>query len=151
MVRMQERPGVSIKRAEQAMMAAKERALAPFGLTVSQYGTLRVLLDHPGAPGAEVARQCLVTPQAITTVLANLEQRDLIRRRPHPYHRTLREVHLTDAGRRLVEQADRAAVEVEARLVAGLSTRDVDLLQRVLRRCADNLAPDPARPEGAVR
>ena len=147
---MRERPGLSIKRAEQAMMAAKGRALAPFGLNVSQYATLLVLVDNPGTPGAELARQCLVTPQAITTVLANLEQRGLIQRRPHRYHRTLREVHLTEAGRQLVAQADQVALDVEARLVDGLSEHEVDLLQRALRRCADNLAPGAALAEASI-
>lgn len=142
---MEDRPGLSIKRAELAMISAKERALAAFGLTVSQYCVLRVLLDLPGAPGAELSRHCLVTPQAITTVLANLEQRDLIQRRPHPYHRSLREVHLTKEGRRLVVRADKAALDVEARLVADLSQHEIDELQRVLQHCTDNLAAPAAR------
>jgi len=138
---MVHRPGLAIKRAEHALIAAKGWALAPFGLTVTEYASLRILLDHPGTSGAEVARQCLVTPQAISFVFANLERIGLIERRPHPDHGAVREVLLTSAGRALVEQADRAVLDVEARFVAGLSDQDIDLLQRALQRCADNLVP----------
>lgn len=138
---MVNRPGLAIKRAEHALISAKGWALAPFGLTVTEYASLRILLDRPGTSGAEVARQCLVTPQAISFVFAHLEQGGLIERRPHPDHGAVREVLLTPAGRALLEQADRAVLDVEARFVAGLSKKDIDLLQRALQRCTDNLAP----------
>ncbi|MDQ3733438.1 MAG: MarR family transcriptional regulator [Actinomycetota bacterium] len=138
-------PGLAIKRAEHALMAAKGSALAPYGLTVTEYASLRVLMDDPGTSAAEVARQCLVTPQAISFVFVNLEEGGLIERRPHPLHGAAREVLLTDAGRALMEHADRAVMAVEARLVKGLSHREVDVLQRALRHCTENLAPHRKR------
>jgi len=133
--------GLAIKRAEHALIMAKGWALAPFGLTGTEYASLRVLLDDPGTSAAEVARQCLVTPQAISFVFANLEQGGLIQRRPRPDHGALREVLLTDAGRTVMEQADQAVRQVEARLLDGLSDEEVDVLLRGLYRCAENLAP----------
>ncbi|MCP2168066.1 MarR family winged helix-turn-helix transcriptional regulator [Goodfellowiella coeruleoviolacea] len=137
---MTERLGLWIKRAEQTMIAAKEHALRPLGLTVPQYAAMVVLLELPGASGAELARRCLVTPQTMATVLANLESKGLVERQPHPYHRKLHEIRLTPAGRRLVDKADRAALAVEARLAAGLSEQDQKTLRELLDRCVDNLS-----------
>ncbi len=137
------RPGLAIKRAERALIVAKSSALAPFGLTATEYTNLRILLDNPGTSAAEVARERRVTRQATSLIFASLDKRGLIERRPHPNHRALVEVRLSAAGRVLVEEADRAVLEVEARFVAGLSDRDIDLLQGVLQPCTDNLPPRP--------
>lgn len=58
-----ERLGLDIKRAEQALMAAKSTALKDAGLTVAQYAALLALSDNPGISGAALARECLVTPR----------------------------------------------------------------------------------------
>lgn len=145
-------PGLAVHRAEHALIAAKAAALAPFGLTVTEYASLRFLLDNPDASASEVAHHCLLTRQAISIVFGNLEQGGLIERRRHPERRAWHEVLLTDAGRGLTEAAGNAVRAVEARFVAGLSDRDIDRLQRALQRCADNVAPQRDTPRsGQVR
>jgi hypothetical protein len=60
-----QRIGMVLKRAEQALLRAKSAALKPAGLTLAQY----VALDRqPGITGATLARASLVTPQAIMVV-----------------------------------------------------------------------------------
>jgi DNA-binding MarR family transcriptional regulator len=146
---VEDRFGLIIKRAEQTLIAAKERALRPLGLTVPQFMAMYVLADHPGAPSAELARQCLVSPQNMTTVVANLEAKGLIERRRHPYHRTLVELHLTPDGRRLLPQADRVTLAVEAQLVEGIDRDDLAVADAVLNQCIANLAGDRAQANDA--
>lgn len=92
------RTGHAIKRAEQALIAAKESVLRPLGLTVPQYAALLALSEEPGIGGAELARRCLVTPQSMSTVLSNLQSKELIGRPPHRLHRRVVETCITDAG-----------------------------------------------------
>jgi DNA-binding MarR family transcriptional regulator len=139
---VEERFGLIVKRAEQALIAAKERALRPLGLTVPQFMAMYRLAEHPGAPAAELARQCFVSPQNMTTVVANLETKGLVERRRHPYHRTLVELRLTAQGRRLLQRADRATLAVEAQLVQGIDRDHLEIADAVLARCIENLARD---------
>ncbi|MGW4163307.1 MarR family winged helix-turn-helix transcriptional regulator [Streptomyces sp. NPDC004788] len=136
-----ERLGLHIKRVEQELMAAKHAALRPLGLTVPQYAALYTLDEHPGLSAAALARACLVTPQTIATVLANLEAKALITRRPHPWHRKVTEVHLTDDGRRLLAQADAKAVAIERHIADGFSAEERALLVDLLARASSRLTP----------
>ncbi|MFC5664797.1 MarR family winged helix-turn-helix transcriptional regulator [Kitasatospora misakiensis] len=138
-----ERLGLHIKRVEQELMAAKHAALRPLGLTVPQYVALYTLDDRPGLSAAALARACLVTPQTVATVLANLEAKELVTRRPHPWHRKVTEVHLTDEGRRLLALADAEAVAVERRIADGFNPEERDRLIELLGRVSAHLAATP--------
>ncbi|TMR89386.1 MarR family transcriptional regulator [Nonomuraea basaltis] len=130
-----ERLGLDIKRAEQALMAAKQLAVRPAGLTVPQYAALFALADSPGISGAALARTCLVTPQAMTVVLKNLEERGLIERSPHPWHRNILETRLTEAGRAALAVADEKAVVIERAIAAELTEAERATLRDLLARC----------------
>jgi DNA-binding MarR family transcriptional regulator len=154
-----DRTGHAIKRAEQALIAAKDAALRPFGLTVPQYAALLLLHAQPGLSGAELARRALVTPQTMSTVLGNLERKGLVERAAHPVHSRIVETRLTAGGGRLLRDADRAALAVEAVLDAALGP-EVGRLRDLLTAAAETLehhrarsAPDRAgsRPPAATR
>ncbi|RKT18068.1 DNA-binding MarR family transcriptional regulator [Streptomyces sp. 1114.5] len=140
-----ERLGLHIKRVEQELMAAKHAALRPLGLTVPQYAALYMLEDQPGLSAAALARACLVTPQTIATVLANLEAKGLVTRRPHPFHRKVVEVLLTEDGRLLLARADAAAVAIERRIADGFSPEERELLIGLLARASGRLTAEPAQ------
>ncbi|MEV1244650.1 MarR family winged helix-turn-helix transcriptional regulator [Nonomuraea sp. NPDC050022] len=131
----EERLGLDIKRAEQELIAAKQVAVRPAGLTVPQYATLYVLAANPGISAAALARACLVTPQAMTVVLKNLEARGMVERTPHPWHGNVLETRLTDAGRIALEEADERAVRIEQAIADELTAEERDTLRSLLRRC----------------
>jgi len=66
---------------------------------------LSVLAREPGASGADLARACNTTAQAMKGVLATLEREALIERRPHPTHGRILQVTLTTEGQRRFEAA----------------------------------------------
>ncbi|MEU5811056.1 MULTISPECIES: MarR family winged helix-turn-helix transcriptional regulator [unclassified Streptomyces] len=135
----EERIGSHLKRAEQALLAAKTAALKPSAVTVPQYAALLWLAEKPGISAAALARLCGVTPPTMTTVLKNLQERGLIERSPHEWHRNVLETRLTQEGRAVMEQADAAAVAVERALAAEFSEEERELLVRLLGRCAQVL------------
>ncbi|MFC5824558.1 MarR family winged helix-turn-helix transcriptional regulator [Nonomuraea insulae] len=135
-----ERLGLDIKRAEQTLITAKQAAVRPAGLTVPQYAALFALAGSPGISGAALARACLVTPQAMTVVLKNLEERGLIERSPHPWHRNVLETRLTEAGRTALMAADERAVVVERAIAEELSEEERSTLRELLRRCNEAVA-----------
>lgn len=132
-----QRLGLDIKRAEQALIRAKTTALKPSDLTVAQYAALLALKDSPGISAAALARACLVTPQAMTSVLKLLHERGLVERRAHPWHHNVLETHLTDSGREVLTTADAAAVRIERRLLAAFDASERDTLRDLLARSVE--------------
>lgn len=130
-----ERLGSHIKRAEQALAATKAAVLKPSGLTVAQYAALLHLAENPGISAAALARRCGVTPPTINTVLKNLQDRALIERTPHEWHRNVLETRLTEEGRVVLADADRRAVRVERALAAEFTDEEREALVGLLGRC----------------
>ncbi len=134
------RTGNAIKRAEQALMAAKGRALREFDLTTPQYTALLALSYVPGLSGAQLARLGSVTPQNMSTVLNNLEAKGLIRREVSEIHQRVFVVHLTESGEALTRKADAAAREVERRLDAALGEQGCTALRELLESAISALS-----------
>ncbi|GAB2743255.1 MarR family winged helix-turn-helix transcriptional regulator [Kitasatospora kifunensis] len=131
----EERLGLHIKRAEQAVMAAKADALRGSGLSVPQYAALAVLAENPGISGAALARACLVTPQAMAALLKNLQEIGLIERSVHPWHQKMLETRLTPDGLEAVRIADVQALEFEGRLAIEFTPAERETLRALLARC----------------
>src|SRR5258708_5224900 len=107
MTAVDERLGHMVKSLEQELSGATDAALRPMGLTVPQYSALLVIAETPGISGAELARQCLVTPQTMTTVLGNLTVKGLIERRTVPGQARAMETTITRSGKTLLAPADK--------------------------------------------
>ncbi|MFD7864241.1 MarR family winged helix-turn-helix transcriptional regulator [Streptomyces sp. NPDC057682] len=137
-----ERLGADIKRAEQALMAAKSAALRGVDLSVAQYAALFALDGNPGMSGAALARACLVTPQAMAAVLKHLEERGLIARSVHPWHQKMLETRLTDAGSEVLRLADEQAVRIERRLADAFTPQERDTLRALLARSVEAIKQD---------
>ncbi|MFJ3169434.1 MarR family winged helix-turn-helix transcriptional regulator [Streptomyces roseus] len=135
----EERIGSHVKRAEQALLAAKNAAVKPAAVTVPQYAALLWLSEKPGISAAALARLCGVTPPTMNTVLKNLQERALIERTPHEWHRNVLETRLTEEGRAVMELADARAVRVERALAAAFSAEEREQLIALLGRCAEVL------------
>jgi DNA-binding MarR family transcriptional regulator len=103
------------------MRSAVEAELREFDLSVPQYATLVTLERHPGFSVADVARTVASSRQAANELLAGLERQDLISRTPHSTDRRTHQLHLTDAGRRRLDEARPAVARREAELEAGFT------------------------------
>lgn len=141
-MRSGDRIGGDVKRAEQDLMAAKAAAIKPSGLTVPQYSALLALSEHPGAPAAELARLCLVTPQTMTTILQNLVAMELVARTPHQWQRNVLENRLTEAGYAKFHEADKGAVAVEQKLADAYTQEERTQLRALLQRFSAVLSED---------
>ncbi|WP_217919751.1 MarR family winged helix-turn-helix transcriptional regulator [Actinomadura sp. BRA 177] len=130
-----ERIGSHLKRAEQALSGAKHAALKTSGLTVPQYSALLRLADNPGMSAAALARACAVTPPTMNTVLKNLQERGLIERTPHEWHRNVLETRLTGEGEKALADADARAVKLERALAAEFGEAERETLIALLGRC----------------
>lgn len=124
--------GYLLRQAWHAFRGAMDLTLRPHGLTAPQYAVLSVLAREPGASGADLARACGTTPQAMNGVLATLEREALVERRPHPTHGRILQAALTGEGRARLERATPAVRELEGALENGLTPDEADLVKRWL-------------------
>jgi DNA-binding MarR family transcriptional regulator len=117
--------GYLLRQAWHTLRGALDEALRPQGLTSAQYAVLSVLAHDDGASGADLARACNTTPQAMTGVLATLERSGLVSRRPHPTHGRILQVSLTDEGSHRLASATPAVRALEACLDEGFSPAEI--------------------------
>jgi DNA-binding MarR family transcriptional regulator len=130
----QERLGMLVKRAEQAMVRTKSTALKSIGLTPSQYVALFELDRQPGITAATLARACLVTPQAMMILLKTMEQQGLITRSPHPRHPSVLELHMTEVGGEALHAAHERVDPIEQRVFGAFSPKDEVAFREFLLR-----------------
>jgi len=138
----EQRLGMALKKAEQAMLRAKSAALKPAGLTLAQYVALAELDRQPGIAAATLARACLVTPQAMMIVLKSLDEQGLIVRSPHPRHPNVLELHITAAGYEVLDVARHRVEPVERRIMDAFAPDELKVLDAMLARWIEALDGD---------
>ena len=131
--------GFLLVQAWHAVIAAMDTALRPHGLTPPQYGVLSVLARDPGLSGADLARVVNTTPQAMNEVLATLERKHLIERRPHPTHGRILQATLTDEGQRRLQAANPAVRALEAAIEDGFTADQIATVKTWLVEAAKRL------------
>ncbi|GAA4973548.1 MarR family transcriptional regulator [Pseudonocardia tropica] len=136
---LESRLGTFLKRSEQALMAAKERALKPFRLSVPQYAALYALSVAP-LSGAQLARVGCVTPQSMASLLANLESKGLVERRRSEVHAQVLVARMTPRGRSTFRRANEACLAIEHGLSAAFTDDEEKQLRVLLDRAVSRLA-----------
>ncbi len=116
-----------------------DEELKPMGVTAAQMQMLDAIGKHPGASGAQLARDCRVTPQTAQGFLARAEREGWIVRGKDAENDRLVTRSLTGTGARLLEQADRVARTIERGLWRGVADNQLALMNEILARCIENL------------
>lgn len=131
--------GYLLKRVQHSLRLAMDEKLREYELSTPQYAALWALGREPGLSGAELARRCFVRPQTMSEILANLEGRKLVERKPHPVHRRVVEVRLTEAAVGLLGACEEDVRLIDERMLNGLSAQGRQGLCEGLQRCVDGL------------
>ncbi|MFB1296839.1 MarR family winged helix-turn-helix transcriptional regulator [Mycobacterium sp. pW049] len=106
--------------------------LEPLNLTFPQYICMRMLSRYPGRSNAELARDVLVSPQAMNMVVRGLQERGLVTRPAEVSSGRSRPAELTRDGAAILRRTDDGIREAEQRVLASLSERDRRELRRIL-------------------
>jgi len=118
-------------------------------LSFAHFAALFGLQCEPGATGAQLARQALVSAQTMNSALRRLELDGRIERRPHPDSRRADSWSLTAVGAADLERARHICGSTFARMLAPLDTTEIAALQDYLRRCIAALEAHTAPRETA--
>src|SRR3954471_22184150 len=101
-------------------------------VTLTQLSAMATLRKSGPMSAGELAALERVQPPSMTKVLANLEERGLVRRDVHPTDRRQAVLAITSAGEELLESERRSRDLWLTRRLATLSPDERGLLQRVL-------------------
>jgi DNA-binding MarR family transcriptional regulator len=116
-----------------------EVALRPHGLSAAQYAALSVLARDPGVSGADLARGCNISPQAMNGLLATLHREGLVERHPHPTHGRILQLNLTKEGQRRLDAARGDVDRLETIVERGLDAEQVALIKEWLVAAAQRM------------
>lgn len=124
--------GYLLRQAGAAHRLRMERVLADLGITPPQFVVLTMLVAYPGISGADLARLAVLTPQTVSVIVANLERSGAIVRRPHAVHGRIQQIDVTEEGRALLKQCRARVKKLEARMAAGFTPAEEQVIRRWL-------------------
>ena len=119
---------------------AVDEAVRSHGVTVSQWAVLYQIAQHPGLSGAELAREMLLTPQAVHQALTTLVRRGLVERTPDANHARIFRTTLTDEGRRTARRCRADSIRLHRKLLATFSAEERRVLAELLQRYVQAMA-----------
>ncbi len=138
----------ALKRAYQSARYALEIELQREGLTVAQLDVLKLLLGDGGSfapPGGGLDQRALqsalgITSATLTRLLAGMERRGLVARRPHPTDARSKAVSITPKARRHFRSLmAKGEAQFNARFLRGFTKAETIALTGALERIAVNM------------
>ena len=126
----------ALRRAGAAHRIAVERALAPLDVTPAQFAVLQVVADAPGGSSADVARIERLTPATMSVIVANLERKGALIRRPHAQNARIQCLEATEFGLQLMRRGRAQVQALQERIVAAMPAGAAAAIDIWLRRVA---------------
>jgi MarR family 2-MHQ and catechol resistance regulon transcriptional repressor len=123
---------IALMRAADSVTARLQGQMSA-SVTGGQFGALETLYHLGPMRPNELARKLLRSAGNMTTVIDNLERRGLVSRRRERDDRRCVTVHLTDAGRRLIDRIFPAHVAHVVHEFAVLTASEQEELRRLCR------------------
>ncbi|WP_405163827.1 MarR family winged helix-turn-helix transcriptional regulator [Nocardia sp. NBC_01499] len=130
-----------LRRAQLRKQTACEAALAQVGVTLPQWGMLYAVAAEPDSSTHALALFIGQSDQSAGAVVARLEQRGLLERRPGAGKAILHRI--TPDGAELLQRCNTIAEDVMTRLLTGLTDQSLRILRTSLGSIADAALPAP--------
>lgn len=118
--------------------------LAPLSLEPREFALLRAVAAAEGRSQQAIGEALQIPPSRMVAFVDALEGRSLLERRHNPLDRRTRELHLTAAGRELLERAFALAAGLELDLCGDLSADEREHLLALLERVGLRMNLPPA-------
>ncbi|MEJ7930858.1 MarR family transcriptional regulator [Ramlibacter sp. AN1015] len=126
--------GYNARRAALAVIEVFVERMTPFGLRPVDFSVLSLVHHNPGITSRQLCASLGILPPNLVGLVNTLEKRELVERHPHPRDGRAMGLHLTPAGRKLAEDAERTAAALEAEAAGRLSTAEMKTLIRLLKK-----------------
>jgi MarR family 2-MHQ and catechol resistance regulon transcriptional repressor len=121
-------------KAMRSLEAHAIRNIGGFGMGQSDFGVLEALLHRGPLSVKQIGAKVLLTSGSMTAAVDRLEARGLVTRQDDAEDRRSKIIHLTDAGRELIERVFAEHREAMEEAVAGFPVEERAALIESLRR-----------------
>ena len=119
-----------------------ERALEPMGLRARHYGVLIALAGEGPHAQKDIGEKLAIDRTTMVGLVDELETLGLVERRRDPEDRRRYDLALTDAGRRMISEAEAVAARVQDAVLAPLGDDERRQLHEMLTSILQNLDED---------
>jgi DNA-binding MarR family transcriptional regulator len=127
---------IALRRIVRFLRLADREVEAACDVSAAQLFVLHTLVDDPAASVSELAHRTLTDQSSVSTVVARLVERGLVKRTPSRTDRRRTQLRITPAGVRMVQRAPRVP---QAVMIAAI--RDMPVAKRAeLTRALEGLA-----------
>jgi DNA-binding MarR family transcriptional regulator len=146
-VALDELMGYNLRRAHGVQKQRFATVFGPLGIRPVTLSALGIVYENPGITQAELGKKLSIKRANMVPVMAELESRGLIARRPSPSDRRAHVVALTPAGQKLTLKLLDMHRRLEDDLARELGLRERDQLLQLLKRFR-KLATEPELDDG---
>ena len=129
--------GYNARRAALHIIGVFMERMAAYELKVVEFSVLSLLAHNPGLTSRHVCATLNIMPPNLVGLVAALEQRGLLERRPHPSDGRAMGLYLTQNGEALTAEAEQAVAQLEVDATAKLTTSERKTLIRLLQKVYD--------------
>lgn len=126
--------GYNTRRASLEIIELFMQRMAVYDLKVVDFSVLSLVAHNPGITSRQLCTTLNVLPPNLVGLIASLEKRGLIERRPHPSDGRAMGVHLTPAGAELTARAEETAAQLEVDATSRLTAAERRTLIRLLQK-----------------
>jgi DNA-binding MarR family transcriptional regulator len=112
------------------------------GLTRGQPKILNFLVNNNGCIQKQIAESCKIDPATVTSLLLNMEKRQLIYRTPNSENRRVLNVFITDKGTEAQKQVEKIFNYLDERCFDGFTEEEKAEAMKLITRLQNNLERD---------
>jgi DNA-binding MarR family transcriptional regulator len=132
-------PGAAFLMSQVGMHSSQiwRERMGSLGLDPRHIVLLRLVGAEEGRSQLALGRQMRMPPSRMVAFVDELEEQQMLERRPNPHDRRMRALFLTDKGRETLETVMKVSAEHEKQLTKGLEPKEVKELVSLLGRIAE--------------
>ncbi len=126
--------GYNARRAALAIIEVFLDRMSVYGLRPVDFSVLSLVAHNPGITSRQLCATLGILPPNLVKLVADLDKRGLLQRKPHPTDGRAIGLHLTAEGRKMTRDAEVTARELENGVAAPLSQAERETLMTLLRK-----------------
>ena len=126
--------GYNARRAALVIIEQFLKRMAVYDLRPVDFSVLSLITHNPGISSRQLCSALNILPPNLVGMINTLEKRELIVRKPHPSDGRILGLHLSDAGGKLMKNAEQTAKELENDAASKLTTAERKTLMRLLQK-----------------
>ncbi len=126
--------GYNARRAALTVIEVFLQRMSVYDLRPVDFSVLSMITHNSGISSRQLCSALNILPPNLVGMINTLEKRELILRKPHPSDGRVVGLHLTEAGIKLMKDAELTAKELEDEASSKLTANERKTLMRLLQK-----------------